>query len=197
MHGRPFHTLALATATLAVCVACASTNSSPGSSTSITTRTLASPGPGVIETTDVNGTDLIRVKGSPGDAMSALAQIYADLQIPIATMIPDAGEIGNQHLRLPNHRLHGHLLSFYLNCGQESMVGSRADLDEVTMNVLSTIRQGKDAVTTVGTMVQGSARPSGTSSNPVDCQSTGELEKAIASGLEKSLGAPAEGVKQD
>jgi hypothetical protein len=47
-----------------------------------------------------------------------------------------------------------------------------------------------DSVTEVGTMVQGYARPSGTSSNAVDCESTGEMEKAIADQLKSALGSP-------
>jgi len=174
-----------------IAAACASSNSTPSEGgTTITTRTLSSPGSRIIETTDVSGAEEIQVKGTRFDAMTALTQIYGDLQIPIATMIPDAGQIGNQHLRILNHRLHGHLLSFYLNCGQESMVGARADLDDVTLSVLSTARTGTGQVTSVGTMVQGWARPNGTSSNPVDCQSTGELEKAVASRLQNALGTP-------
>jgi hypothetical protein len=171
-----------------VCLACAS--NTPGPDTTINTRTLSSPGNRVIETTDVTAEDQVRVKGSTMEAMTALTQIYGELQIPIATMIPDAGQIGNQHLRMATHRLNHHLLSFYLNCGQESMVGSRADLDEITLSVLSTVRTTRDSVTEVGTLVQGMARPTGTSSNPVDCQSTGELEKAMAARLQAELGAP-------
>jgi hypothetical protein len=158
---------------------------------------LSSPGNRVIETTDLSSADQVPVKGSRLDAMSALTQIYGDLQIPIGTMSPDAGQIGNQRLQIPNHRLHGHLLSFYLNCGQESMVGSRADLDEVTLSVLSMVHTGKDSVTLVGTMVSGWSRSTGTSSNPVDCQSTGELEKAIASRLTTALGPPPAGASRD
>jgi hypothetical protein len=169
--------------------ACASTGASdPG--TSINTRTLSSPGNRMVETTDITSGEQVRVKGSVSDAMSALAQFYGDMQIPIGTMVSEAGQIGNQHLRLMTHRLHGRPLSYYLDCGQESMMGSRSDLDEVTMSLMSTARMGKDSVTAVTTLVGGFARPSGTSSNPVDCQSTGQLEKMIAAQLTKTLGPP-------
>lgn len=184
--------LVAAVAVTIALTACASSGT-PTSGTSITTRQLSSPGSRVIETTDVTSADEVRVKGSRLDAMTALTQAYAELQIPIGTMVPDAGQIGNMRLRLPTHRLHGHLLSFYLNCGQESMVGSRADLDDVTISVLSSVKMGQDSVTVVGTLVQGWARPSGTSSNQVDCQSTGELEKSLASRLTTALGAAGSG----
>ena len=191
-HQASIHSSAFAVTVLLGSLACASTSGSVDSEpqTNITTRQLSSPGNRPIETTDLNSVDYVPVKGTPVEAMTALTQIYAQLQIPISTMVQDAGQIGNQNLRLATHRLHGHLLSFYLNCGQESMVGSRADLDDVTMSVLTSVRQSRDSLTIVGTTVQGWARPSGTSSNPVDCESTGELEKAIATGAQTALGVP-------
>ena len=140
---------------------------------------LSSPrGPALVETTEgMNGTDYVHEKVTLVEALTALTQIYAQMQIPIAMMVPDAGQIGNQKLTLATHRLHGHLISFYLNCGQESMIGSRADLDEVTISVLTNVRRSRDSLTVVGTTVQGWARPSGTSSNAVDCETTGELER--------------------
>jgi hypothetical protein len=189
MRSRPLTgSLVAAVAATIALNACASSGT-PDPGTTISTRQLSSPGNRVIETTDVTAADQVRVKGSRLDAMTALTQAYAELQIPIGTMVPDAGQIGNMRLRLPTHRLHGHLLSFYLNCGQESMVGSRADLDDVTISVLSSVQTGQDNVTVVGTLVQGWARPTGTSSNQVDCQSTGEIEKALASRLTTALGA--------
>jgi hypothetical protein len=184
---------ALAISALLATLACGSTSSSGDNQpqTNITTRQLSSPGSRPIETTDVNGADYVPVKGSPVDAMTELMQIYAQLQIPIGTMNQNGGQIGNQNLRLPNHRLGTHPVSLYLNCGQESMLGSRADLDEVTLQVLTTVKQDRDSTTVVGTQVSGWAQPSGTSSNSVDCQSTGELEKTIATKLQTTLGIPA------
>lgn len=176
---------------LFACLACASSSNPTPNTTTIVTRELTSPGGRrPVESTDVTSADVVPVKGSPLEALTALTQIYANLQIPIATMMQDAGQIGNQNFRPATHRLHGHLLSFYVNCGQESMVGSRADMDDVTLSVISTARMGADSVTEVGTMVQATAKPSGTSSNAVDCESTGELEKAIADGLKTALGTP-------
>ncbi len=195
-HLPSIHPSALAATVLVASLACASSNTSPEPDTHITTRQLSSPGSRPIETTDLSSTDYVPVKGSPVEAMTALTQIYAQMQIPIATMVQDAGQIGNQNLRLATHRLHGHMVSLYLNCGQESMVGSRADLDEVTISVLTSVKT-RDSLTVVGTTVQGWARPSGTSSNAVDCESTGELEKAIAAQAQNALGIPTAVTKSD
>ena len=175
------------------CASSGHTASNADPTTNINTRVLAAGQGMLVETTDVNGGDVVRLKGTPSDAMTTLAQVYADLQIPIGTMVPEAGQIGNQNLRIHTHRLNGKLLSDYVNCGQESMVGPRADIDEVTLSVMSTVGTGKDGNTFVETMLGGKARPSGTSSNPVDCQSTGLLEHTIAQRLTKALGAPEAG----
>jgi hypothetical protein len=188
------HSSALAVAALFGALACASTggsNSSEPPQTTITTRQLTSPGSRPIETTDINGVDFVPVKGSPIEVMTALTQAYAQLQIPIGVMNQDGGQIGNQNMRLLTHRVNGRMVSYYLNCGQESMVGSRADLDDVTLFVVTSVKQDRDSTTLLGTQVGGSARPSGTSSNAVDCQSTGELEKAIAAKVQSALGIPA------
>ncbi len=182
----------LAVTALVASLACASTGSSVDNQpqTNITTRQLSSPGSRPIETTDVSGADFVPVKGSPVDAITALAQIYGQLKIPIGTMNTGAGQIGTQNLHVPSHRLGTRMLSEYLNCGQESMMGSRADLDDVTITVMTTVKQDRDSTTVVGTEVSGWARPTGTSSNGVDCQSTGELERAIATKLQTALGIP-------
>lgn len=193
-HPSSRHSSAFAITALLGALACASTgggNSSEQPQATITTRQLSSPGSRPIETTDVNGVDFVPVKGSPVEAMTALTQAYAQLQIPIGVMNQDGGQIGNQNFRVATHRLNGRMVSFYLNCGQESMVGSRADLDDVWLNIITTVRQDRDSTTMVGTQVGGYARPSGTSSNAVDCQSTGELEKAIATKVQTALGVPA------
>jgi hypothetical protein len=173
-------------------LACASTGSSVDNQpqTNITTRQLSSPGSRPIETTDVSSADFVPVKGSPADAMTALTQIYGQLKIPIGIMNTGAGQIGTQNLRVPSHRIGTRMLSDYLNCGQESMTGSRADLDDVTITTMTTVRQDRDSTTVVGTQVSGWARPTGTSSNGVDCQSTGELERTIATKLQSTLGTP-------
>jgi hypothetical protein len=180
-----------ATVTVLLFAHCASSGQTESSgSTSISTRVLATGGRTPIETTDVNGGDEVRIGGSRSDALVTLTEIYGDLKIPIGMSNPASGQIGNVNLRIPGHRLNGRQLSDYLNCGSESMVGQRADLDEVTLMILSQVSTAKDGATTVTTTVHGRARPSGTSSSAVDCESRGLLERTIAERLTKALGAP-------
>ena len=186
------HLLCL-TAGLAAVSACTPGNAGnepPPGSTTIQTRTLASQGNGQVQTTDVVGPEYSRVKGSASDAMTALVQIYSDLKIPTTTLVVDPGQIGNSSYRVPGHRLAGHMVSKYLDCGQESMVGARADFDEIFLIIMSTVQKDKNGTTMIGTLVSGRARPMGTSSNPVDCQSTGAMESEISGRATAVLGAP-------
>jgi hypothetical protein len=68
------------------------------------------------------------------------------------------------------------------------VTGARADIDEVTINVLSTVKPAGDTASVVTTFVGASARPLGTSSDPVVCSSSGALERMINDRLVKALG---------
>jgi hypothetical protein len=186
----PIHPSAFAVGALVASLACASGNSSPPEN-SIQTRQLNTPGSRPVASNDFTSIDYAPVKGSPLEAMNALMQVYADLKIPVATIDQSSGQIGNQNFRAVSHRLNGHVLSDYLNCGQETMMGDRANLEDVTISVLTTVRRNADSVTVFGTTLQGRATPMGTSTNAVDCQSTGKLEQAIAEKLTTALGTPA------
>jgi hypothetical protein len=132
-----------------------------------------------IDMTDAATGQQIRVKGPPLTVLSALTQIYSDMKIPIATMITATGQIGNLNLAVPTHRLNGKYLSTYLNCGQESMSGSRADLGDVTISIMSKAVADGDTASLVTTDLKGWARPVGSSSNVVPCQTNGILEHDI------------------
>jgi hypothetical protein len=167
---------------------CASGGSHPPEQPQTTDRIVATDDRGhVVRTTDVNsGTD-VRIHASAANAMAALSQIYPDLGIPIGTAISAAGQIGNQNYRVPGHRLKTLQLSRIIECGQESVTGSRADVDEVTISVMSTIKSDGDSASVVTTFVSASARPLGTSGNAVTCATNGTLEEIIGTRLQKAL----------
>jgi hypothetical protein len=179
-----FSVLAPATLSMPAILGCILGCASSGTPTptpdpgTVTSRSMAINGV-VVETNDVASGQQIVVRGTPGAAMTALAQIYADMKIPIATMSPATGQIGNLSLPVPNHRLNGKSLSTYVNCGQEAMSGSRADLGDVTVSIISRAVASGDTASVVTTDVKGWARPVGTSSNIVPCETTGALEHDI------------------
>ena len=188
---RPSFTVALLAAvgsfTSAV-IGCASGGSQPPDPSSTTDRVVATNANGrVFWTIDANGGAEVSVNGSPASVMAELSQIYPDLGIPIGTALTISGQIGNQNYRVPGHRLKSIQLSQILECGQESVPGSRADLDEITLDVISTIRPHGDSTSTVTTQFSATARPMGTSSDPVHCATNGRLEEMINNRLQKAL----------
>jgi hypothetical protein len=175
-------------------VACASGGVPTPDEHSPTDRIVAVDANGsAIHTNDYySGTDA-RIHASPASVMAVLSEIYPDLGIPIGTMVTATGQIGNTNYRVPGHALKKMPLSRILQCGQESQTGSRADADAITLEAISTIKPAGDSGSVVSTYVSAIARPFGTSSDPVTCQSSGVLEGIINERLAKALGGSTAG----
>jgi hypothetical protein len=144
-----------------------------------------------IHTNDYYSGTEARIHAPPSSVMAALSEIYPALGIPIGTMVTASGQIGNTNYRVPGHRLKTTPLSEILQCGTESLTGSRADVDDITLEAISTIKPAGDTGSVVSTYVSAIARPFGTSSDPVTCQSSGGLERTINERLAKALGGSA------
>jgi hypothetical protein len=138
-------------------------------------------------TSDLDPSQGIRVTNTPANTLSALGKVYADLGIPLGTLAPDSGLIGNINLRVPSHSISGKPLSAYLNCGRGLVTGDLADQGEVTISVLSKVVANGDSASFVTTEVSGRARSVGVSSDQVACQSNGGLERRINVGLQLAI----------
>jgi hypothetical protein len=179
MHSRPsLRVLVALLVPLAGATGCATTSNPTPEANGVTSRSVEVNGT-VVETNDIATGQVIHVRGTPVAAMSALAQIYSDLKIPIGTMVTTTGQIGNNNYNVPSHRLGTKWLSDYLNCGQEQASGARADAADVTISVMSKAVAVGDTASDVTTNVAGWARSIGSSTNIVPCQTTGALEHDI------------------
>ena len=160
---------------------CASTQSpAPAAADPGPRMVLVTPLGRSISTTDLDPGQKVRVQATPLAVMSGLTQVYADLKIPIGTMTTSSGQVGNINLRVPSHSIGGTPLSAYLSCGQgSSLSGNLADLGEVTISVLSTVVAVGDSASLVTTEVAGRARSVGQSTDQLQCQSNGGLERRI------------------
>lgn len=175
-----------------VLAACASSGTPSPDEHTPTDRIVATDATGhALHTTDYyNGTEA-RINAPPSSVMAVLSQVYPDLGIPVGTMVSTTGQIGNTNYRVPGHRLKTVQLSRVLECGQESVSGSRADVDEVVINVISTIKPVGDSASVVSTFLTATARPLGTSSDAVQCATNGALERMINDRVVKALGGSA------
>jgi hypothetical protein len=172
-----------------VLAGCASSGTPSPDEHSPTDRIVSTNGNGqVTRTTDSYSGTEAQVHAPPSSVMTALSQVYPDLGIPVGTMVSATGQIGNTNYRVPGHRLKTMQLSRILECGQESVSGSRADVDDITISVLSTIKPVGDSGSVVSTFLTATARTLGTSSDPIHCATNGALERMINDRVVKALG---------
>jgi len=123
--------------------------------------------------------------------LDTLSGVYQDLGIPITTRMASTGQIGNRDYKVPGHSLNSIRISRIVDCGQGGIGGARADVDQIRLNVISTIKAAPDSGSVVNTYVSAVARPLTSSSDPARCASSGMLERLINDRLAKALGVPA------
>ncbi len=113
-----------------------------------------------------------------GEAWVALGAAWKDLDFPVAQADEAARTLRSRPFRAPR-RIGGKRLVELFDCGY-SIGGQRAELWEVTIEIVTALRAVNPARTSVSTMVAAIARPrEGTSTDPVPCQSKSELERIL------------------
>lgn len=123
----------------------------------------------------------VSLPAPPDRVWAVLDRAYTDSGIPVVLRDPDHWTMGNRNLEI-SRRLNGNALSRYFTCGNTSLGTEAADSYRLQVNVVTTVMQqgaGSQAVTYVHAL----ARQPGTSSPPLNCTSTGALEKEIANRL--------------
>jgi hypothetical protein len=145
----------------------------------------------VIHATDSYTGISARINGPTSSIMDTLSGVYQDLGIPIGTRVSAAGQIGNRSYKVPGHRLKNIQLSRILDCGQGTIAGSPVDVDQISLNVISTIKPATDSGSVVNTYVSGIARPYTSSGDPLHCASNGVLERMINDRLARAFGGSA------
>jgi hypothetical protein len=112
------------------------------------------------------------------EAWPALLQAFEVLDLPVAQQDEQSHTVRTRAHRMAR-QIHGKRRSELLDCGS-TMTGLRADNWDVTVEVVTGLRQENPARTRVATLITAVARPrEGTSNSPVSCQSKGELERMI------------------
>jgi hypothetical protein len=205
---RPFTRLAVAGSLCGVLAGCASKGTPPpdeqppdrivmtGGSAA---NSKGAPGGGTIGNDNglvVHATDYYtginaRIHAPASSIMDTLSGVYQDLGIPITTRMSTTGQIGNRSYKVPGHRLKNIQLSRILDCGQGTIAGSPVDVDQITLNVISTIKPATDSGSVVNTYVTAFARSLTSSTDPAQCASSGTLERMINDRLVKAFGGSA------
>ncbi|MHB1297642.1 MAG: hypothetical protein ACYC0B_03855 [Gemmatimonadaceae bacterium] len=132
---------------------------------------------------------IVTINGSTGATYRALAQVFAELKIPVDVQDSTRGLIGVTNVRrmgtFGNARI-----SRYLNCGS-GMTGLNADNWRVEVTALAFLEKADSATTTLRlAMVGGAQDVAGSSTIPVACGTTGVFESVVTERVKARLGSP-------
>lgn len=117
------------------------------------------------------------VPRSVDDAWDAVIAVYGQLGFPIEVRDRNRRAIATELFRAPRRILDRRLRS-YMDCGQ-SLTGPRVDMWRVSARLMTELEPTSDG-TAVRSRLTASARPrDGSSTSPVPCTSSGELEREI------------------
>jgi len=109
---------------------------------------------------------------------SVLPSVYERLDVPLSVLDTVAMQIGNRSFK--PRRLAGSRLSKYIDCGRGITATQNADAYEVTMLLLTRVKQADGGGTMLSIEIGGNAKPRAVSGNPVRCVSRGTLEAFMA-----------------
>lgn len=129
----------------------------------------------------------------PADAVwKALTDAYAELGFPLAT----TANVRGREFLTPFMDIRGQLFgrrnSDFFTCQQFDMVGDLTNTGQLSFALRTRLEATDDGATVLHTQVDARARRRSTSSNPVDCNTTGKLEEALAQAVVQRLSqAPA------
>jgi hypothetical protein len=173
-----------AAAAAAAVAGCAPAGTSPGPERDATVVAVASSAGRTdleVRQRAVDAATFVNLDAPPDRVWAVLDRAYTDSGIPVMLRDPEHWTMGNRDMEI-SRRLNGVTLSHYFTCGSTSMGTEAADSYRLQVNVVSTVmKQGTG--THVETYARALARQVGTSSPPLNCTSTGALEKAIANRL--------------
>lgn len=116
---------------------------------------------------------------SPGAVYAALRAVYTQqLHVPLAENDSAAGQIGSRQARA-TRTIGDKPMSAYFDCGL-GQIGPRADHSSILLRLVSQVQPFGNDSAGVSTTVFARSEDPGTSTDPVSCESTGQLERYIA-----------------
>jgi hypothetical protein len=127
-----------------------------------------------------------QIARAPDAVFGVLAGVYQDLGITVGTTDAPNRTAGNTQIRARG-RLGRVPISTYLDCGNTGLQGAAANAFPVRLSVLSSVTPEGEG-SRLRTVVEG-VYTSAESSGTVACSSTGELEGAIARGVQARMPA--------
>jgi hypothetical protein len=119
------------------------------------------------------------VRATPAETWKTVLVTYGDLQLPITALDVEKHRISSSEARAPR-KLGGKPLREYIDCGS-GVAGPRVDSHDVAYTLVTVVSPaGADSTAVHSTLVASASSRGGTSTAPVACSTTGQLEKRIA-----------------
>lgn len=143
---------------------------------------IGHPGPVAVDSLAT----VIAINAPRAQTFHAVAQVFADLKVPIDTRDSTRGIVGV--VSVAKMRTFGvGRISRYLNCGS-GLTGLNADNWRVYVTALAFVDPaGADSTTLRLAMVGGAQDVAGSSTDPVACGSTGSFESLVTERLKAKL----------
>jgi hypothetical protein len=123
---------------------------------------------------------------APADQVwQVLPQVYEKYGIELSLLDPERKMIGNTRFR--PRRIDGTRLSQFFECGRGMTATPNADRYDVTVFLVTTVREDDPETSTLLTEVNASAKPRDVSGSTVHCASKGTVELRIADAVREML----------
>ncbi|HEU4632014.1 MAG TPA: hypothetical protein VFS08_19850 [Gemmatimonadaceae bacterium] len=163
----------------AVLAGCASGGASvPGAGPrEVTTRVETAEGPVDFRMVPSDPSAAFTIEAPPDSTWRVLALVYDQLKLHVTTLDTENRRLGVENARILR-RLGGTRLSKYLSCG-ERLGQPVAETDEIRLTLLTQVVPDGPNRSTLHTLVNATAKQTGSGGAPIQCATTGILEQEI------------------
>jgi hypothetical protein len=144
-----------------------------------TVSTVSDAGTVDLRTTRSDPTGSFSIAAPADRVWRVLSTVYTDLKLSATTLDTQARRIGVENARL-RRQLGGTRMSKYISCG-ERLGNPVADTDDIALTLFTQVVPAGGEASTLRTLVEATARQSGSGGTLINCATTGELEQRIVS----------------
>ena len=130
--------------------------------------------------------DTVVIEAPLGEAWTALVAVYEELDLPTALHDQSASQLGTGSYRVRRNRIGRTRLSQYLDCGQ-GLEGEYANVYDVTLELLTTLRRVEPNRTALLVSVQASARQRTAGGDAIHCTPNRRLAQRLGELMTEQL----------